>query len=186
MLAALAASCQSQSGYVGYATSHPEFDSITTTVSGPVAGLIWEHADEFSTFSELRWFEDPNGDLEFRGWQSGILSQASVLGPLEIRARIDLGFTWARRQTFSNSNELITVGLGIQPSLWLSDSVALVGQVGYRFYFDQTEATRCEDGHETSNTAGDACFDHGGIASQRQLLEDGHGPELSLGVRFSF
>lgn len=186
LLGSLAISCQSQSAYVGYGASHPEFDSITTTVSGPVAGLIWEHHEDISSFSEVHWFKDRNGDLELRSLQSGILSEAAVIGPLEIQVRLDLGFSWARRETFINSNHLVTVGLGIQPTLWLDDRIALVGLAGYRFYFDQTEATRCNDGFETSSTAGDACFDHGGLASERQLLDHGQGLELSLGLRFVF
>lgn len=176
--------CQAQSTYAGWSGTTTSFDPVETSLNGGFLGWNYNLPEGQKSFAELVYQQNLDDTLRFSSIRSGLLGPPSTAGPLDVRGRMDFGYTWARYEPYENSNRLLSLGLSIQGDLNLSDDLALVVRAGYRFYFDQTSKPRCADGTLPREEGQAACFDHGGLAFSPDRLGDGHGVELTIGVLF--
>ncbi len=177
--------CHAQSTYVGWNVSRPEFNQVETTLSGPLIGWNYALHDDKSTFAELGYQRNGADSLQLSSIRSGLLGPTISAGQLDLRGRMDFGYSVARFVLFENSNSLFSFGLSIQPTLHLTDDLALTGLIGYRFYYDQTRKRRCADGSHADGEGAATCLDHGGIEEDYpDRIGDAHGPEFTIGILY--
>jgi len=139
-----------------------------------------------SGYVELRFLEDEDEELDLGEFNMGIRTRPARRGPLGLRGQVDIGLVRADLDRLQNDNTLISLGFGVQPVLRLNEAVSIVGLLGYRFYFDTTEPTTCNDGTTSTSTGSGTCSSHGGIDHLNDKIGDGGGGEVALGIRTSF
>lgn len=183
---ALIPSCESPAGYVGWASVQPKFDDVSANLKGPLVGVASEMPGKPSTYAELLLLGDEAVGVDASELRFGFRTRAAVKGPIELRGQLDIGIAGADVEGFLNANTLVSLGAAARPSVRLSPSVAIVGTFGYRYYFDTTEPTTCNDGSQSSSIGSGTCSHHGGIAHYNDYVGDGGGIELSIGVSITF
>ncbi len=186
-LVSLASACKTNRGYVTWLEARPDIDGAgDVRLVGPTFG--WEGGAEGgpAKFVELQLIEDEDAGVDFDEVDFGYRSAPMVRGPFELRGQYDIGITSADVAGFQNSNTLVSLGLGLQPRIRLGQHVSLVGLVGFRFYFDWTRETTCNDGTRTNSLGVGVCADHGGIRHYNDHIGDSAGFEAALGLSFSF
>lgn len=185
-LALVVTSCTSQEVYSGWTFSPVEFDQADTRSSGPILGWQGSNGNAMAGFIELGLREDESEGFRLTTLGMGLRTRAAVSGPLELRGQADIGLAGADLDRLRNSNSLGSIGFGVQPALRLHKHLSIVAMIGYRFYWDTTEPTTCNDGTTSSSVGSGTCSHHGGIRHYNEELGNGQGPEMSIGLRISF
>lgn len=102
----------------------------------------------------------------------------------QIGYEFGLGYGQIRVDGFRNKNSAASFFSGIKLMSANTDAYKLNARIGYRYYFDVTENTRCRDGSTSSSVGRGTCSSHGGISFYQDKFGDGGG--LYAGCLWNF
>jgi hypothetical protein len=178
--------CQTQGAYAGWVASSVDLERADANLAGPMFGWEGSNGGPVSGFLEVRILEDGNEGLDVGQFNMGLRTRPAEHGRFSVRVQTDIGLATADLDGFQNDNTLVSISLGVQPAIHVYGPVSIVGFLGYRYYFDTTEPTTCNDGSTSTSTGPGTCSHHGGIDHYNDQIGNGGGVEASFGVRFSY
>lgn len=179
------ASSNSYAGlYAGTETQEISFDEINVRLSG-VAGAFYG-GKEYTYYLEISSLEDEAKDIEYEGIEIGIDGSFNQAGAFDLGLGIGVGIGRLDVPWYSNENLLLSIPVDATASYRIFKGLSIYTGVGYRYFFDLTENTRCKDGTTSSSTGSGTCSWHDGVAFSQDEIGNGGGTNYRIGLRFTF
>ena len=96
-----------------------------------------------------------------------------------------LGFGWSDVEDFDNS-QFVTLPIGLEAGYHFSPNFSLYGGVGYKWAWDASSKTTCNDGSTSNSTESGTCSWHGGVDHYNNTIGDFDGVTYKAGARYNF
>lgn len=103
-----------------------------------------------------------------------------------LNGSVGLGYANASSSLLYNDVQFMTLPIGLEAGFSLAPQLSIYGGVGYKWLFDVTSNTTCNDGTTTNSVGRGSCSYHSGIAYYNDQVGDADGVELKAGLRLNF
>ncbi|MGR2770434.1 hypothetical protein ACUYOF_23285 [Photobacterium ganghwense] len=170
--------------YVDYQSQDIKFDQISPNLSGLSIGYTW--LENRTLYVEADLINDSDLDIRYWGGVIGYNHAIFNVNDMEVYFNLGLGFGELDVDGYQNTNVLISIPVGISSSYSLTEKFHLDLGVGYKYFMDLTDNTKCNDGTTSESTGSGTCSWHGGIASYQDKVGDGGGIFYRAGIRYKF
>lgn len=185
MVIAFASFGVSASGlYLDYQSQDISFDHFSPTMTGAAVGYSWGDNRKFYLEGEL--LNDSELNFDYWGATIGFNKELVQYEKTYLAFNLGLGFSQLDVPSFENKNNLLSIPVGVTGGYKLSDNVSIDASIGYRYFIDLTENTKCKDGSTSDSVGSGTCSWHGGIAQYQDQIGDGGGVYYRAGLRYSF
>ncbi|WP_151781255.1 hypothetical protein [Acinetobacter bereziniae] len=100
-------------------------------------------------------------------------------------ATLGMGFGVVTADGFDDSNYL-TLPVGLEVGYTFMPALSIYGGVGYRWSWDVSPSTTCNNGSSSNSTGSGTCSHNGGINHYNYTIGDFDGLTYKAGVRYNF
>ncbi|AXY59804.1 hypothetical protein [Acinetobacter sp. WCHAc010052] len=105
---------------------------------------------------------------------------------LYVLGQVGLGYAWAETPEMYNTVNFMSLPVGLEVGLSLTPELSVYGGVGYKWLWDTTSESVCNDGSPSNSTGNGTCYWHGGVAYYNDTFGDTEGLTYKAGLRFNF
>lgn len=186
--------------YVNYLSQKASFDAGDLDLKGGIIGI--SGGDSVKFYLEGNFLNDSEKKVDF--YEAVIGLRGDFLHENKFRFGYDVGVGIGQFDvsSFSNTNEVITVPIGVSASYEIIDNLIFSVGAGYKYFFDLTDNSTggsgsysiCNDGTTSQSTGSGTCSWHGGVkttvgavsSSTQDVLGDGGGVSLRMGLGYKF
>ena len=99
---------------------------------------------------------------------------------------LGVGFANARSSQLYNDVQFFTLPVGLVAGYSVMPQLSFYAGVGYKWQFEVTPNTTCNDGTSSNSVGSGTCSHHHGIYSYNDQVGDAEGMEYKLGLRYNF
>ncbi|MEJ2766871.1 DUF3265 domain-containing protein [Photobacterium sp. MCCC 1A19761] len=170
--------------YFDYQNQKISFDNISPNLSGLSIGYSW--LENRTLYVEADFINDSEFDIRYWGGVLGYNHGLFRGTDIDVYFNFGIGIGELDVNYYQNKNTLISIPLGLSSSYSFTEKFHLDLGIGYRYFIDLTENTKCKDGTTSESTGSGTCSWHGGIARYQDKVGDGGGAFYRAGLRYSF
>ncbi len=116
------------------------------------------------------------------GRHINLISQAGFY----LNGTFGFGYAIASSPFLYNDVDFVTIPIGLEAGLSPFPELSVYAGVGYKWLYDVTSNTTCNDGTTTNNVGRRACYYNLGIAYFNDTVGNARGVEFKAGMRFNF
>lgn len=172
--------------YGEYSSQDAKLDSgDTIKLKGGSLGLSVNPATS-GAYGRFNLLGNNKFDLDFYELEGGgQLNLLNVQG-FYVLATAGIGVAGADSSYLDNSVTFLSLPVGLEVGFSPIPEFSLYGGVGYKWLFDVTGKTTCNDGTTTNSTGHGACSYHDGIDYYNDTVGDTDGVTFRAGLRVNF
>ncbi|WEV48093.1 hypothetical protein OZX61_07290 [Acinetobacter sp. ESL0695] len=100
--------------------------------------------------------------------------------------KLGLGFATASSSALQNNVNFITLPVGLEAGYSLTQRFSVYGGLGYKFLWEVTKPTTCNNGTQSNSTGRGTCSSNGGINHYNDKAGDFNGVTYNVGLRYNF
>lgn len=126
--------------------------------------------------------------LDAKYYEISFGSQVNLINyhGLYLLGTVGMGYSWADSSLLSNNVQFVTVPVGLELGYSFTPNFSIYTGVGYKFLFDVTSSTTCNDGTTSNSTGSGTCSYHGGISQYNDYVGNNDGMTYRAGLRLNF
>lgn len=99
---------------------------------------------------------------------------------------VGVGFATASSSSLRNNVNFITLPIGLEAGYNLTQQFSVYGGLGYKFLWEVTSPTTCNNGTQSNSTGRGTCSSNGGVNHYNDKVGDLKGVTYNLGIRYNF
>ncbi|OEY92207.1 hypothetical protein BJI46_05500 [Acinetobacter qingfengensis] len=170
---------------IEYTAQKGKFENdIDADLNGVAIGLS-SSPDHHGFWSKFEYLKNNDYDADYYELSIGAHYNFIYVNNFYLTGTAGLGFGWAKVDGFDNSS-FFTVPLGLEAGFNFTPSLSLFGGVGYKWAWDVSSSTKCNDGTTSNSTGSGACSWHDGVNSSTYTIGDFDGVTYKAGLRYNF
>jgi hypothetical protein len=171
--------------FIEYHTNDANLSDQTLYLKGVSLGLgtspqfsgFWGAVDILSD----DYLDTTYGEARFGG-HVNLISQDG----LYLNGTLGLGYAIATSSLLPNDVDFLTLPIGLELGFSPVPQLSIYGGVGYKWLYDITSNTTCNDGTTTNTVGSSACSFNSGIAYYNDSVGDADGIEFKIGLRLNY
>lgn len=137
-------------------------------------------------YGRIDYLSDSDFDVDYYEFQGGGQLNLMNAGGFYLLATAGIGFSGADSSYLDNTVNFVTLPIGLEAGFSPLPELSLYAGVGYKWLFDVTGKTTCNDGTTTNSTGRGACSYHDGIDYYNETIGDADGVSFRAGLRLNF
>ncbi len=157
----------------------------TTKLKGGAVGVSTNPALS-GAYGRFDYLSNNEFDVDYYELQGGGQLNLVNAGGFYLLATAGLGFAGADSSYLDNSVNFVSLPVGLEAGFSPIPELSLYAGVGYKWLFDVTGKTTCNDGTTTNSTGHGACSYHDGIDYYNETIGDADGVTYRAGLRVNF
>ena len=174
------------SAFAEYSSHDAKLDSgDTIKLKGGALGASTNPALS-GAFGRVDYLTDNRFDVDYYELQGGGQLNLFNANGFYLLATAGVGVAGADSSYLDNSVTFISLPVGLEVGFSPVPQFSLYGGVGYKWLFDVTGKTTCNDGTTTNSTGHGACSYHDGIDYYNETIGDADGVSFRAGLRVNF
>ena len=167
---------------VGIDSRQLDFDHLQADTKGASVNYSFSQAP---VYLEASFQKENESNIEYMELSIGAEKSLYRQGPFSIEGSGGIGIGSLDIPWSQNENTLLSAPIGIKASYAVTERFSLYTGAEYRWYFDLTDETKCEDGSTSQSTGAGTCSWHGGISHYQNRVGDGDSLGLRAGLRYN-
>lgn len=137
-------------------------------------------------YGRFEYLTENQLDVDYYELQGGGQLNLISAGGFYLLATAGIGFAAAESPWLDNSVNFVSLPVGLEAGFSPVAQMSLYAGVGYKWLFDVTGKTTCNDGTTTNSTGRGACSYHDGIDYYNDTVGDADGVTFRAGLRANF
>lgn len=169
-----------------YSSYEADLDSGDTTKLDGVALGITTSPFQHGSWGKLEFLQDSKLDADYYEMSGGGHLNLVNAEAFYLIGSLGVGYAVVDSSLLSNTVQFVSIPVGVEAGYSIVPNLSVFAGVGYKWLFDVTSNTTCEDGTTSNSTGSGSCSWHDGISQYNDKVGDNNGATYKAGLRFNF